>query len=108
FPSQHDSAAMLAEGLFIRRNFLTPAALLRVLDAIGRLSTSWESSEELDLLGRGQTGQIRAVGIAAQSALDEIRAVLAPAALNWARACGFWFPRAPHLQLFPVRMVGDD
>jgi len=59
------------------------------------------------LLGRGQTGQIRATGIAAQAQLDEIRHALAPAVLQWAKTCGFEFAAAPHLQLFPVKMMGD-
>jgi hypothetical protein len=59
------------------------------------------------LLGRGQTGQIRVTGIAAQAQMDEIREAIAPATLHWARSCGFSFAVAPHLQMFPVRMVGD-
>jgi hypothetical protein len=81
--------------------------MLKVMGALERLSSSWTSSEALGLLGRGQTGQLRTDSMAVQDQLAEIRQVLAPAALHWARACGFWFPTAPHLQMFPVRMVGD-
>jgi hypothetical protein len=96
-----------ARGVYLRRGFLSPSAMLKVLGALDRLAASWASSEQLGLLGRGATGQIRASGLAAQAQLDEIRHALAPAALQWAKACGFWFPTAPVLQLFPVRMVGD-
>jgi len=81
--------------------------MLKVLGALDRLSAAWASSEDLGLLGRGQTGQIRVTGIAAQAQMDEIRETIAPAALDWTRSCGFRFASAPHLQLFPVRMVGD-
>lgn len=97
----------LAEGVFIGRTFLPPMALLKLLSAFDRLSSSWASSESLGLLGRGGTEQVRPTNLAVQSLLDEIRLALAPAALNWARACGFRLPAAPYLQLFPVRMVGD-
>ncbi len=97
----------LADGVYVRRGFLSPFAMLKVLGALDRLSASWAPSEELGLLGRGQTGQIRTAGIAAQAQLDEIRRILAPAVLQWARNCGFQFRAAPYLQLFPVRMVGD-
>jgi hypothetical protein len=50
---------------------------------------------------------VRPGDLAAQAPLDEIRGVLAPAVLAWARRGGFWFPRPPQLQLFPVRMIGD-
>lgn len=95
------------EGVFVRRGFLPPFVMVKVLGALDRLSASWSSSQDLGLLGRGQTGQIRVTGIAAQAQLDEIRQAVAPAALHWARSCGFRLPAAPHLQLFPVRMVGD-
>jgi len=91
----------------MRRGFLSPFAMLKVLGALDRLSAAWASSQALGLLGRGQTGQIRVSGIAAQAHMDEIRETIAPAALHWARSCGFSFAAAPHLQLFPVRMVGD-
>ena len=97
----------LPDDVFVRRGFLPPFAMLKVLGALDRLSAAWASSEDLGLLGRGQTGQIRVTGIAAQAQMDEIRALVAPAALAWARNCGFRFVAAPHLQLFPVRMVGD-
>jgi hypothetical protein len=101
------SPESLADGVYVRRGFLSPFAMLKVLGALDRLSANWAPSEDLGLLGRGQTGQIRATGIAAQAQLDEIRHALAPAALQWARSCGFQFAAAPYLQLFPVRMVGD-
>jgi hypothetical protein len=96
-----------ADDVFVHRGFLPPFAMLKVLGALDRLSAAWASSEDLGLLGRGQTGQIRVTGIAAQAQMDEIRELVAPAALDWARSCGFRFATAPHLQLFPVRMVGD-
>lgn len=102
------AAESFAEGVYVRRGFLSPFTMLKVLGALDRLSAAWASSEDLGLLGRGQTGQIRATGVVAHAQLDEIRQALAPAALQWARACGFAFPTAPHLQLFPVRMVGDS
>jgi hypothetical protein len=101
------SQESFAGGVYVRRGFLSPFTMVKVLGALDRLSASWAPSEELGLLGRGQTGQIRVTGIAAQAQLDEIRHALAPAALQWARSCGFQFAAAPHLQLFPVRMVGD-
>jgi hypothetical protein len=97
----------LAEGVFNGRDFLPPMALLKLLGVFDRLSSSWASSESLGLLGRGGTKQVRPTNLAVQSLLDEIRLALAPAALRWARSCGFRFPAAPHLQLFPVRMLGD-
>jgi len=97
----------LAEGVFVGRNFLPPMALLKLLGVFDRLSPNWASSESLGLLGRGGTEQVRPTNLAVQSLLDEIRLALAPAALQWARSCGFRFPAAPHLQLFPVRMLGD-
>jgi hypothetical protein len=96
-----------ADDVFVRRGFLSPFAMLKVLGALDRLTASWAPSEKLGLLGRGQTGQIHASGIAARAQLDEIREALAPAALQWAKSCGFAFRAAPHLQLFPVRMMGD-
>jgi len=95
------------DGVFFRRAFLPPLAMTKVLGALDRLSASWASSEGLGLLGRGQTGQIRVSGIAAQAQMDEVRQLVAPAALQWARGCGFQLRAAPFLQLFPVRMVGD-
>jgi hypothetical protein len=97
----------LSDGVFVGRNFLSPFDLVRLLDLLQRLSPSWASSEALGLLGRGGTEQIRPNNLAVQALLDEIRLMLAPAALRWARSCGFALPAAPHLQLFPVRMVGD-
>lgn len=96
-----------ADGIFVGRGFLSPFAMLTVLNALDRLSADWAASEGLGLLGRGQTGQIRTDSLAAQAQLDVIRQTLAPAVLQWARRCGFAFPSPPHLQLFPVRMVGD-
>jgi hypothetical protein len=96
-----------ADGLHVRRNFLPPAQLARLLGALDRLAGSWASSEALGLLGRGGTHQIRATAVAAQAPMGEVRELLAPAALKWAQACGFRFAAPPHLQIFPVRMVGD-
>jgi len=95
------------DGIFIRRSFLSPFDLAKVLGAFDRLAPRWTASEALGLLGRGGAFQLRASDIAARAQLDEIRAVLAPAALQWARGCGFRLPPAPYLQLFPVRMVGS-
>jgi 2OG-Fe(II) oxygenase superfamily len=95
-----------SDGIFIRREFLSPFALAKVLGAFDRLAPRWTSSEALGLLGRGGASQLRVSDIAARAQLDEIRAVLAPVALQWARACGFRLPPAPYLQLFPVRMIG--
>jgi hypothetical protein len=96
-----------AGGPFIRQNFLAPVELMKTLAALDRLSSSWAPSQELRLLGRGQTSQVRGADIAVQAQLDVVRSALAPAALAWAKACGFWFPKPPRLQLFPVRMFGD-
>ena len=96
-----------SEGVFVRRNLLAPLEFARLLAALDRLSGSWTPSQSLGLLGRAQTSQIRASDIAVQGRLDEIRQVLAPSALHWARACGFRLPAAPHVQMFPVRMTGD-
>lgn len=100
-------SASASDGLYLRRSFLSPFELLRVLDTLETLSAHWTASQSLRLLGRGETGQIRPTDIAVQGRLDELRRALAPAALAWARACGFRLPAAPHLQMFPVRMVGD-
>src|SRR5580704_9568626 len=97
----------VADGLFVHRGFLAPAAMLRLLAAFERLAPSWAPSLEMRLLGRGQTSQVRPTDLIAQGPLDEIRQALAPAVLQWARACGFRIPAAPTLQLFPVRMLGD-
>lgn len=94
-------------GPFVRRDFLSPLDLMKALAALDSLSSSWAPSREMRLLGRGQTSQVRGADLAVQAKLDQVRALLAPAALQWAKACGFWFPRPPTLQLFPVRMVGD-
>ncbi len=99
--------AAAAEGVFVRPNFLTPFALVEVLDALDRLSASWAGSKDAGLLGRGQTGQIRVAGPEAEAQLDKIRLAVAPATLQWVKSCGFVFRAPPHLQLFPVRMVGD-
>lgn len=97
----------LANGVYIRRDFLSLPALLKLLGGLDRLSQRWESSEALGLLGRGKTTQIRAADIAVQAQIDEIGHAIAPGALLWARTCGFRLPAAPQIQLFPVRMVGD-
>ena len=96
-----------SDGIFIRRGFLSPFALAQVLSALDRLAPRWTDSEALGLLGRGGTSQLRASDIAVRTQLDQVRAVLAPAALQWARSCGFRLPLAPYLSLFPVRMVGS-
>ena len=95
-----------SSGVFVGRGLLPPAAMARVVAAIDRLAGRWESSEALGLLGRGHTSQVRPGDLAAQAPLDDLRSVLAPAVLAWARRCGFWFPSPPQLQLFPVRMIG--
>ena len=94
-------------GLFLRRNFLPPTALLRLLGAFDRLGAHWKSSAELGLLGRGGTWQVRPSDLAVQAALDVIRDVISVPTLTWARSCGFQFSDTPFLALFPVRMVGD-
>jgi hypothetical protein len=96
-----------SDGVFIGRSFLSPFALAKVLGAFDRLAPRWSPSEGLGLLGRGGALQLRANDIAVRAQLDEIRAVLATAVLQWARGCGFALPPAPYLQLFPVRMVGS-
>ncbi|HTX49263.1 MAG TPA: 2OG-Fe(II) oxygenase [Caulobacteraceae bacterium] len=97
----------LAEGVYVRRGFLPPRALLEVLAALDRLGPAWASSREMRLLGRGQTSQVRPTDLVARGPLDEVRRTLAPAVLRSARDCGFRFPAPPTLQLFPVRMLGD-
>ena len=105
------SARLMAEpssnGVHVRPDFLPFPALLKLLAGLDRLSANWASSQALGLLGRGHTSQIRVTDIAVQSQLDEIGRALAPAALQWARRCGFWFSDAAPVQLFPVRMIGD-
>jgi hypothetical protein len=96
-----------SDGVYLRRNFLSPFVLLKVMGVLDRLSGSWTPSQALGLLGRGHTSQIRPTDIMVQGLLDEIGHAIAPAALQWARACGFRFQAAPQVQLFPVRMVGD-
>jgi hypothetical protein len=96
-----------ADGVYVRRGFLPPAELLRMLSAVDRLAPAWAPSQEMRLLGRGHTSQVRSGDVLAQGPLDEIRQVLAPAVLRWAQTCGFRFPAPPILQLFPVRMLGD-
>jgi hypothetical protein len=95
------------EGVFLARDFLAPLTLAKVLAAFDRLATRWTASEALHLLGRGGTQQVKAGDLVAQAQLDEIRLALAPAALQWARRCGFRLPNAPHLQIFPVKMTGS-
>jgi hypothetical protein len=96
-----------AQGVFVRPGFLPPSAMLKVVAALDRLEANWAQSEAMGLLGRGRTGQVDPGNLAAQGQLDEIRETLAPAVLHSAKACGFWFPTLPRLQLFPVRMTGD-
>jgi hypothetical protein len=100
-------AEPLSNGVYVRRDFLSFPALLKTLEVLDRLSASWTPSQALGLLGRGQTGQIRPTDIAVQAQLDQVGRALAPAAMDWSRACGFRFPHAPQVQMFPVRMVGD-
>ncbi len=99
-------AEPLANGVYIRRDFLPLPALLKLLSGLDRLSARWTPSHALGLLGRGQTGQIRPTDIAIQAQLDQIGHALAPAAMDWSRMCGFRFSHAPLVQMFPVRMVG--
>jgi hypothetical protein len=94
-------------GVFVRRDFLPPFELARVLGALDRLSGRWTASEGLGLLGRANTRQIRPTDILAHSQLDEIRLILAAPVVRWARSCGFRLPPAPHVQMFPVWMSGD-
>jgi len=96
-----------AGGPFVRHDFLAPLELMKTLQALDRLASSWAPSREMRLLGRGGTTQVRGADMAVQAQLGVVRAILAPPALQWAKACGFWFPRPPQLQLFPVRMLGD-
>jgi hypothetical protein len=96
-----------ANGVHVQPGFLPFPALLRMLDLLDRMSASWTSSEALGLLGRGQTSQIRPTDLAVQAQLDELGRLIAPATLQWARRCGFWFSDLAPIQLFPVRMVGD-
>ncbi|HEY1750172.1 MAG TPA: 2OG-Fe(II) oxygenase [Caulobacteraceae bacterium] len=95
------------EGVFLARDFLAPLTLAKVLAAFDRLATRWTASQALHLVGRGGTQQVNAADLVAQGQLDEIRLALAPAALQWTRRCGFRLPQAPHLQIFPVKMVGS-
>jgi len=96
-----------ADGVYIRRDFLPPLELAKLLAVFDRLAPRWASSQALGLLGRGGTSQLRVSDIATRALLDEIRLALAPATLGWARGCGFPLPPTPQLVLFPVRMVGD-
>jgi hypothetical protein len=98
---------LLGDGVFVRRDFLSFPVLLKMLDVVDRLATRWMPSQHLGLLGRGQTSQIRPTDIAVQSQLDQIGRAIAPATVDWARACGFHLAAAPQVQLFPVRMLGD-
>src|SRR5690348_15843618 len=94
-------------GPFVGRDFLSPAALLRVLSALAGLAPLWRPSDELGLVGRGGAFQVRGGELAAQPHLDGLSGLRALAALQWAQRCGFRFESAPRLQLFPVRMVVD-
>jgi 2OG-Fe(II) oxygenase superfamily len=100
-------AAPHADGVYIRRDFLPPLELAKLLGVFERLAPHWAPSQALGLLGRAGTTQLRASDIATQARLDEVRRALAPSALHWARDCGFRLSPTPYLQLFPVRMVGD-
>jgi hypothetical protein len=100
-------AEPLANGVYIRRDFLSLPALLKLLGGLDRLSARWAPSEALGLLGRGKTSQIRPADIAVQAQMDEIGRALAPDAVLWARTCGFAISATPQIQLFPVRMLGD-
>jgi|SRR5579875_3689465 len=95
------------DGVHLSRDFLPSPQLAAVLAALDNLSTSWTPSQTLLALGRGRTDQVSGASFVSQTALDQIRRVLAPAVLRQARACRFDLPAAPHLQLFPVRMIGD-
>jgi len=94
-------------GVIVRKGFLPLGVFAKVLTAIDRLAASWVASQELELLGRGRTTQIRPADLMARSHLDVIRGELAPRALQWAQASGFRFLSPPQLQVFPVRMLGD-
>jgi hypothetical protein len=94
-------------GLYLRRDFLPLATLLKLQGVLDRLTARWIPSQDLGLLGRGQTSQIRPTDIAVQAEFDQLGNAIAPEALQWAKICGFRFPRPPQMQVFPVRMVGD-
>ena len=94
-------------GVFVRRPFLQPADMMRVLSALDSLSGSWTPSQGMGLLGRGGTLQVRPGAVAATASLDVIRNTLAPLVLNWVRACGFPVSAQPFLVIFPVKMIGD-
>src|ERR1700761_1479691 len=95
----------LSDGLYLRRDFLPPQDMPAVLAALDSLVFHWMPSEALRLLGRGRTEQVSPGDPVVGAALDQIRHVLAPAALGWASACGFSVDAEPHVQLFPVRMI---
>jgi len=100
-------AAWSTDGVWVKRNFLPPFALVGVLDALDGLGPRWADSERLGLLGRGGVSQVRVDAEADRRRLDVVREALATAVLRWARSCGFQFAAPPALQLFPVRMKGD-
>jgi hypothetical protein len=97
----------IADGVFLGRDFLPLAEMTAVQTALDRLSSSWAPSEALRALGRGRTDQVRGSDFTAQAALDQIRRLLTPPTLRWARTCGFKLAVAPLTQMFPVRMFGD-
>ena len=97
----------VADGVFLRRDFLPPAELSAVMASLDRLSPCWAPSEALRALGRGRTDQVRGSEFVAQAALDQIRRLLTPPMLKWARDCGFKLAVLPMIQMFPVRMMGD-
>jgi hypothetical protein len=96
-----------SDGVFLSRDFLPPSDFEAILAALERLSPCWAPSEALRALGRGWTDQVRGRDFVAQAALDQIRRVLTPPTLRWARQCGFKLTISPLIQMFPVRMFGD-
>ncbi len=102
-----EAGRLLPAGVSVRRPFLPPAEMMRVLRALDALSNSWAPSQEMGLLGRGGTLQVRPGGVVVTSSLDTIRNTLAGPVLHWVRACGFAVPAKPFLAIFPVRMLGD-
>ncbi len=97
----------VGDGVFLKRDFLPPLDMTAVLAALARLSSSWTPSEALRALGRGRTDQVRGTDFAVQAALDQVRRLLTPPMLRWARGCGFNLAVSPLVQMFPVRMMGD-
>jgi hypothetical protein len=96
----------IGDGVFLQREFLAPLEMDAVLTALDRLSPCWAPSEALRALGRGRTDQVRGSDFVVQGALDQIRRLLTPPMLKWARGCGFKLTISPLVQIFPVRMMG--